>query len=102
MAATRRPRGRRALANVSYGGLAPARARGACRTPGWPSTRCAWAKFCSSADILAGFDDAIADGVDIISFSIGWHVPDAVLRICPSHRLLPRHEARGSHVGVGR
>ena len=43
---------------------------------GVPSSRIAvykvcWSDSCSDADILAAFDDAIADGVDIISFSIG-------------------------------
>ena len=47
---------------------------------GVPSARVAvykicWSTGCSDADILAAFDDAIADGVDIISLSVGGHRP---------------------------
>ncbi|XP_050241859.1 cucumisin-like [Quercus robur] len=43
---------------------------------GVPSARIAvykicWSRGCSDADILAAFDDAISDGVDIISLSVG-------------------------------
>ncbi|KAL0312681.1 UNVERIFIED_CONTAM: Cucumisin [Sesamum radiatum] len=56
---------------ASYFGLAKGIARG-----GVPKSRIAvykvcWAFGCSSADILKAFDDAIADGVDIISVSLG-------------------------------
>ncbi|XP_039834292.1 cucumisin-like [Panicum virgatum] len=62
----------RAVGNVSFDGLAAGVARGAV-----PGARLAVYKVCWSgggcggADILAAFDDAIADGVDVISFSIG-------------------------------
>lgn len=52
-------------------GLGMGTARG-----GVPSARIAaykvcWSDTCSDADVLAAFDDAIADGVDIISMSVG-------------------------------
>ncbi|KAL0542432.1 hypothetical protein IC582_022541 [Cucumis melo] len=52
-------------------GLGTGTARG-----GVPSARIAaykvcWSDTCSGADVLAAFDDAIADGVDIISLSVG-------------------------------
>ncbi|KAK4431721.1 Cucumisin [Sesamum alatum] len=56
-------------------GLGAGTARG-----GVPSARIAvykicWSDGCSDADILAAFDDAIADGVDIISISVGGFFP---------------------------
>ncbi|KAF8732026.1 hypothetical protein HU200_015981 [Digitaria exilis] len=65
----------RAVANVSYGGLAAGTARGAVPGARLAIYKVCVGEFCSSADILAGFDDAIADGVDIISFSIGGMFP---------------------------
>ncbi|KAI3721248.1 hypothetical protein L2E82_32254 [Cichorium intybus] len=63
--------GGRAVNNASLFGFANGTARG-----GVPSARIAvykicWPGGCSEADILAAFDDAIADGVDIISLSVG-------------------------------
>ncbi|KAJ0855718.1 putative cucumisin [Helianthus annuus] len=66
----------RAVNNASMLGLAKGTARG-----GVPSARIAVYKICfpdvdcSDADILAAFDDAIADGVDIISLSVGGSRP---------------------------
>ncbi|KAF5770954.1 putative cucumisin [Helianthus annuus] len=65
----------RAVNNASLLGLANGTARG-----GVPSARIAAYKICfpggcSEADILAAFDDAIADGVDIISLSVGGSIP---------------------------
>ncbi|XP_042506543.1 subtilisin-like protease SBT4.3 [Macadamia integrifolia] len=58
------------VSNASFYGVAQGNARG-----GVPSARIAAYKVCSpngctDSDILAAFDDAIADGVDIISISI--------------------------------
>lgn len=60
------------IENASFMGLAAGLARG-----GAPSARLAvykvcWATGgCSSADLLAAFDDAIFDGVDVLSASLG-------------------------------
>lgn len=35
-----------------------------------------WSSGCGTADILKAFDDAIADGVDILSVSLGSDFPD--------------------------
>ncbi|XP_039068788.1 subtilisin-like protease SBT4.5 [Hibiscus syriacus] len=59
------------VVNASFYGLAEGTARG-----GVPSARIAAYKVCddagcSAADILAAFDDAIADGVDLLTISLG-------------------------------
>ncbi|XP_054781836.1 cucumisin-like [Prosopis cineraria] len=61
--------------SASLYGLGLGTARG-----GVPSARIAvykvcWSEGCRDADILAGFDEAIADGVDILSISIGGKSP---------------------------
>ncbi|XP_059073775.1 cucumisin-like [Cryptomeria japonica] len=58
--------------NASLFGLAQGNVRG-----GVPSARIAmykacWSLSCSDVDLLAAFDDAIYDGVDVISVSIGY------------------------------
>ncbi|XP_065879442.1 subtilisin-like protease SBT4.3 [Euphorbia lathyris] len=80
----------RSVRNASFFGLANGTARG-----GVPSARIAayrvCAAGCSGADILAGFDDAIADGVDIITISIGSDSPleyfDDVIAIGAFHAM---------------
>lgn len=66
------------VGNVSYKGLGSGTVRG-----GAPRARLAIYKVCwdilggqcSSADILKAFDDAIHDGVDVLSLSIGSSIP---------------------------
>ncbi|PUZ68793.1 hypothetical protein GQ55_2G057200 [Panicum hallii var. hallii] len=65
----------RVVEGVGLAGVAAGSARG-----GVPGARLAiykicWDDFCASEDMLAAFDDAIADGVDLISFSIGGKLP---------------------------
>lgn len=60
-----------AVKNSSLYGIAKGTARG-----GVPSARIAmykvcWSNGCSDMDVLAAFDDAIVDGVDVISLSLG-------------------------------
>ncbi|KAK8658306.1 hypothetical protein V6N13_036514 [Hibiscus sabdariffa] len=64
--------------NISYRGLGPGTVRG-----GAPRARLAVYKVCwnvlggqcASADILKAFDEAIHDGVDVLSLSIGYSLP---------------------------
>ncbi|XP_058085388.1 subtilisin-like protease SBT3.9 [Magnolia sinica] len=67
--------------NVSYKGLGKGTARG-----GAPKARLAMYKVCwnipytysyctTSADVLKAFDDAIHDGVDVLSLSLGFMIP---------------------------
>ncbi|KAL6880065.1 hypothetical protein ACP4OV_011630 [Aristida adscensionis] len=65
----------RAAGDVSLGGLAAGTARGAVPGARLAVYKVCWRGFCQEADILAAFDDAIADGVDVISFSIGGFSP---------------------------
>ncbi|XP_074358073.1 cucumisin-like [Apium graveolens] len=65
----------REVQNASLYGIGEGIARG-----GVPNARIAvykvcWSSDCNDVDILAAFDDAIADGVDIISVSLGSIIP---------------------------
>ncbi|CAO2817747.1 unnamed protein product [Amaranthus hypochondriacus] len=60
------------ISNASLSGLAAGTARGAVPAARLAIYKVCWASAgCSDMDILAAFDHAIADGVDIISISIG-------------------------------
>ncbi|KAJ7516630.1 hypothetical protein O6H91_22G065500 [Diphasiastrum complanatum] len=52
-------------------GLAEGTARGGTPTARIAAYKVCWFDSCTDADILAAFDAAVADGVDLISFSIG-------------------------------
>ena len=65
----------RYVSNMNYKGLAAGGARG-----GAPMTRIAvyktcWDTGCYDVDLLAAFDDAIRDGVHILSLSLGPNSP---------------------------
>ncbi|XP_050228738.2 cucumisin-like [Mercurialis annua] len=61
----------REVQGASYLGLAEGVARGGVPYARISVYKVCWSFGCASADILAAFDDAIADGVDIISVSLG-------------------------------
>ncbi|CAL5066647.1 unnamed protein product [Urochloa decumbens] len=62
----------RAVGGVSLAGLAGGTARGAVPGARLAVYRVCWERGrCRDADVLAAFDDAVADGVDVISMSIG-------------------------------
>ncbi|KAJ6817274.1 subtilisin-like protease SBT5.3 [Iris pallida] len=61
--------------NASLFGLASGRARGGAVGARLAVYKACWFGYCSDADVLAAFDDAIADGVDIISISAGNNPP---------------------------
>ncbi|KAK4838613.1 hypothetical protein QYF36_015079 [Acer negundo] len=69
----------REAAGANYFGLAQGVASGGCPQARIDYKAC-WAYGCAYADVLAAFDDAIADGVDIISISLG---PSSVLQHFP-------------------
>lgn len=58
--------------NASFAGLAQGQARGGAPAAWLAVYKICWSTGgCSSADLLAAFDDAISDGVDVISLSLG-------------------------------
>ncbi|EXC24675.1 hypothetical protein L484_008446 [Morus notabilis] len=77
--------------NASFMGLARGRVRGGAPSAWLAVYKVCWATGgCSSADLLAAFDDAIHDGVDVLSVSLGSSPPlpsyiDDVLAIGSFH-----------------
>ncbi|KAL2628652.1 hypothetical protein R1flu_013338 [Riccia fluitans] len=61
----------RRVANASLMGLAQGTATGGAPLARVAAYKVCWSQGCSNADILAAFDNAVVDGVDILSFSIG-------------------------------
>ncbi|PRQ57076.1 putative cucumisin [Rosa chinensis] len=66
--------------NTSIKGLGFGNARGGVPSAHIAVYKVCWKDGCSDADMLAAFDDAVADGVDIISISIGSKVPNDYFR----------------------
>lgn len=60
-----------AVAGASFYGLAPGTAKGGSSASRVAMYRVCSASGCAGSAILAGFDDAIADGVDVLSVSLG-------------------------------
>jgi subtilisin family serine protease len=65
----------RVVEGVGLAGLAVGSARGAVPGARLAVYKACWDDWCRSEDMLAAFDDAAADGVDLISFSIGSTLP---------------------------
>lgn len=64
--------------NVSYNGLGGGTARGAAPSARIAVYKVCWRKVddtCAMADVIKAMDDAIADGVDVMSISIGRPIP---------------------------
>ncbi|XP_052193695.1 subtilisin-like protease SBT3.9 isoform X2 [Diospyros lotus] len=65
-----------AVENASFMGLAKGLARGGAPSAWLAIYKVCWSTGgCSSADLLAAFDDAISDGVDVLSVSLGSYPP---------------------------
>ncbi|TKW22326.1 hypothetical protein SEVIR_4G221200v4 [Setaria viridis] len=65
----------RFVRNMNYGGLGTGGGRGGAPMSRIAAYKACWDSGCYDVDILAAFDDAIRDGVDIISVSLGPDYP---------------------------
>ncbi|KAJ6814465.1 subtilisin-like protease SBT5.3 [Iris pallida] len=65
----------RFVENMSYEGLAAGRAHGGARMARIAAYKACWDSGCYDADLLAAFDDAVRDGVSILSISLGPESP---------------------------
>ncbi|KAF9620955.1 hypothetical protein IFM89_015777 [Coptis chinensis] len=64
------------VTNVSFFGLAQGNARGAVASAKIAVYKVCWEEGCDAQDILSAFDDAISDGVDTLSVSLGGEKSD--------------------------
>ncbi|KAL5723138.1 hypothetical protein ACHQM5_006567 [Ranunculus cassubicifolius] len=67
------------VAGANFYGLAKGKARGAVPSARIAIYKVCWNHRCSTSNILAAFDDAISDGVDIISVSLGTDTPTSYI-----------------------
>ncbi|KAK9280372.1 hypothetical protein L1049_014061 [Liquidambar formosana] len=66
------------VANVSLFGMATGTARGGAPNARLAIYKACWFDLCNDADILSAMDDAIHDGVDILSLSLGPKPPQPI------------------------
>lgn len=66
----------RHVSNVNYKGLGAGEARGGAPMARIAVYKACWDSGCYDADLLAAFDDAIRDGVHILSLSVGPEAPE--------------------------
>lgn len=67
----------RYVSDMNYNGLGAGGARGGAPMSRISVYKTCWDSGCYDADLLAAFDDAIRDGVDILSVSLGPNYPEA-------------------------
>ena len=60
------------VASASYKGFGNGTARGGVPSARIASYKVCWSEGCSTADVMKAIDEALKDGVDIISISIGY------------------------------